>query len=172
MWLNPQTNQVFTLHSEIRATMPNVSLPADLTDAVLASIGFAPVANGTQPAFDAATHKLVESAPPVQVAGVWTRQWSVVALTAEEIEAAYAATVPASVTRRQARQALVLEGKFDLVQVAIDAIPDTTQRKLMQIEWDDSLEFERTRPSLMAIGAAIGLTSEGIDDLFRTAVTL
>ena len=80
--------------------------------------------------------------------------------------------VPAAVTRRQARQALVLAGKFDAVQLAINAIPDTTQRKLMQIEWDDSLEFERDRPSLMAIGAAIGLTSEGLDDLFRTAVTL
>lgn len=82
------------------------------------------------------------------------------------------APVPETVTRRQARQALVLAGKYDAVQVAIDAIPDATQRKLMQIEWDDSLEFERTRPSLIAIGTAIGLTPEGIDDLFRTAVTL
>jgi hypothetical protein len=80
--------------------------------------------------------------------------------------------VPASVTRRQARQALVLAGKFDLVQPAIDAIPNALQRKLMQIEWDDSQEFERNRPSLIAIGQAIGLTSSELDDLFRTAVTL
>ena len=80
--------------------------------------------------------------------------------------------VPLKVTRRQARQALVLAGKYDLVQVAIDAISDATQRKLMQIEWDDSLEFERTRPSLIAIGTAIGLSSAQIDDLFITAATL
>lgn len=80
--------------------------------------------------------------------------------------------VPASVTRRQARQALVLAGKFDLVQPAIDAIPNALQRKLMQIEWDDSQAFERDRPSLIAIGGAIGLTSAEVDDLFRTAVTL
>ena len=80
--------------------------------------------------------------------------------------------VPASVTRRQARQALVLAGKFDLVQAALDAIPDATQRKLMQIEWDDSQVFERNRPSLVALGTAIGLSSSQIDDLFRTAATL
>ena len=76
------------------------------------------------------------------------------------------------VTRRQARQALVLNGKFDLVQPAIDAIPDATQRKLMQIEWDDSQVFERDRPSLIALGTAIGLTSAQIDNLFATAATL
>ena len=80
--------------------------------------------------------------------------------------------VPSKVTRRQARQALVLANKFDLVQIAINAIPDTTQRKLMQIEWDDSQEFEHNRPSLIAIGTAVGLTPEGVDDLFRTAATL
>ena len=80
--------------------------------------------------------------------------------------------IPEAVTRRQARQALVLAGKFDLVQVAFDAIPDPLQRQLMQIEWDDSLDFERNRSSLMAIGAAIGLTSADIDDLFITAKTL
>jgi hypothetical protein len=80
--------------------------------------------------------------------------------------------VPSKVTRRQARQALVLADKYDLVQSAINAIPDTLQRKLMQIEWDDSQEFERTRPSLIAIGTAIGLTSEGLDALFITASTL
>ena len=80
--------------------------------------------------------------------------------------------VPKSVTRRQARQALVLAGKFDLVQPAIDAIPNALQRKLMQIEWDDSQDFARNRPSLIAIGQAIGLTPSEVDDLFRTAVTL
>ena len=50
--------------------------------------------------------------------------------------------VPEKVTRRQARQALVLAGKFNLVQTAIDSISDPVQKQLMQIEWDDSLENE------------------------------
>ena len=82
------------------------------------------------------------------------------------------APVPETVTRRQAKQALAINGKLSLVQPAIDAIPDPAQRTLMQIEWDDSQEFQRSRASLVAIGTAIGLDSAGIDDLFRLAVTL
>jgi hypothetical protein len=79
---------------------------------------------------------------------------------------------PMKVTRRQARQAILLSGKLDLVQPAIDAIPDATQRGMMQIEWDDSQEFERNRPSLIAIGGAIGLDAAGIDALFVQAAAL
>lgn len=82
------------------------------------------------------------------------------------------ATIPRVVTRRQAKQALLVNGKLSLVQPAIDAIPDATQRGLIQIEWDDSQEFQRNRPSVIAIGTAIGLTSSGLDDLFIQAATL
>jgi hypothetical protein len=81
-------------------------------------------------------------------------------------------TIPQSITRRQARQALLLAGRLDLVQPAIDAISDATQRALMQIEWMDSQEFERSRPSLIAIGGAIGLDAAGIDALFVQAAAL
>ena len=81
-------------------------------------------------------------------------------------------TVPQSVTRRQARQALLLRGKFHLVQAAIDAIPDATARGLMQIEWDDSQDFVRSRASVIAIGSAIGYDSDGLDEVFSFAATL
>lgn len=90
----------------------------------------------------------------------------------EFTDAPAVSAVPQIVTRRQARQALFLRGKLDLVQPAIDAIPDATQRGLMQIEWDDSQEFLRTRPSLIAIGTAIGYGSAGLDDIFMFANTL
>ena len=80
-----------------------------------------------------------------------------------------AAVVPASVTRRQARQALLLAGKLASVQPAIDAISNATQRGLVQIEWDDSLSFERHRPSLVALATAIGIDSAGLDALFILA---
>lgn len=80
--------------------------------------------------------------------------------------------VPQRVTRRQARQALLLNSKLSLVQPAIDAIEDATQRAMMQIEWDDSQEFERHRPSLIAIGAALGLDDAAIDALFVQAAAL
>lgn len=77
--------------------------------------------------------------------------------------------VPQSVTRRQARQALLLAGKLDDVQPAINAITDPVQRGLLQIEWEDSLTFERQRPNLIALAAAIGLNAAALDALFVTA---
>ena len=80
--------------------------------------------------------------------------------------------VPYSVTRRQARQALLLAGKLAQVQPAIDAIANATQRAMVQIEWDDSLHFERDRPALLALSAALGMTAQELDALFVTAAAL
>lgn len=88
------------------------------------------------------------------------------------VPAAAAAIVPAKVTRRQARQALLLAGLLDKVQPAISGIADPVQRGMAQIEWDDSLEFERARPILVQVGEAIGLDSAGLDQLFITAARL
>lgn len=82
------------------------------------------------------------------------------------------ARVPAKVTRRQALQALRIAGLRDLVQPAIDAIPDPLARDLAQIEWDESLEFERARPLLIQLGLAIGLDDDGLDALFVQAAAL
>lgn len=86
--------------------------------------------------------------------------------------------VPEAVTRRQAKQALLMTkdaqgvSLLSKVQPAIDAITDATQRALMQIEWDESLNFERARPTLIQMAAAIGLDSAALDQLFITAATL
>lgn len=82
------------------------------------------------------------------------------------------AGVPQSVTRRQARQALLLAGLLDSVVPAIEAIPDAMQRRLAQIEWDDSQTYERQRPLVIQIGAALGLDAAGLDALFVHAATL
>lgn len=83
-----------------------------------------------------------------------------------------APVVPQSVTRRQARQALLLAGLFDQVLDKIAAINDPIQRGLAQIEWEDSLEFVRDRPLVIQIGTALGLDSAGIDALFVQAANL
>jgi hypothetical protein len=80
--------------------------------------------------------------------------------------------IPQAVTRRQAKQALLLSGKLASVQPAIDAITDPTQRAFMQIEWDESQEFQRHRPALLMMASAIGLDSAGIDQLFISAAGL
>jgi hypothetical protein len=93
--------------------------------------------------------------------------------------AADGSSVPQTVTRRQAKAALLLtlaaDGVTPLlnqVQPAISAIPDATQRALMQIEWDESLDFDRNRPSLIQLGTAMGLDSAALDQLFIKAASL
>jgi hypothetical protein len=87
------------------------------------------------------------------------------------------APVPPRVTRRQARQALLLAGLLDDVSAAIAALDDGTPEgkqtmRLAQIEWEDSLEFERARPLVVEIGQAIGLDAAALDQLFITAAGL
>ena len=90
----------------------------------------------------------------------------------DQHDAAIAPKVPQKVTRRQARQALLLAGLLASVQPAIDAIADATERGLMQIWWDDSLDFERSNSALITMATALGLDSAAIDSLFVTAATL
>lgn len=82
------------------------------------------------------------------------------------------AVMPGVVTRRQARQALVLAGLIDQVQPIIDAIVDPMQRRLAQVAWDDSADFKRDDPFLIKVGIALSLTENQIDDLFVTAASL
>jgi len=93
-------------------------------------------------------------------------------LSTDPVNAATQMHVPQKVTRRQARQALLLNGKLDAVDAAIKAIPDAMQRAMVQIEWEDSMEFERQRPTLKALATAIGLDDNQLDALFVQASKL
>lgn len=79
---------------------------------------------------------------------------------------------PTQITRRQARQILAMLGKLTEVQSAIDSIPDELQRQIIQIEWEDSLTFDRNRPSLIMLATAIGLSSTDLDNMFKQAKLL
>lgn len=121
-----------------------------------------------QPEHDPETHKVVQL-EPAGVEGVLTQRWEAVPLTQAEIDAARKALVPAVVTRRQARQALLMAGLLTNVQPAIDALEDPMQRGMAQIEWDDSQEFTRDRPLLIQLATALGLDDVGLDNLFIQA---
>lgn len=82
---------------------------------------------------------------------------------------ASAPIIPQTVTRRQALQALIWRGHDDDVDAALAAIPDPIQRKLARAEFDASQVFERQRPLVLSIGAALGLD---LDDLFSFAAGL
>lgn len=165
MWI--KDNQVFKTHSDIRQYLerqdPPVTLSEVITDEMIEVQGFAPVTR-EHPIFDPSTQKQVEG-EVVELEGKWVQQVTVVELSAEEIKA----QVPFTVTRRQARQALLLAGLLDQVPDRIAEIPDPLARRMMMIEFEDSQSFERYRPATIQIGAVLGLDEAGLDQLFITA---
>lgn len=177
-YINKLSLEYPVTESMIRLSYPNTSFP----EPFVAPDEFALVFPSPQPAHDAVTQHVRELAPVLTVKGHYEQHWEIVELfstqvekdaaIAADIEAKRKASVPASVTRRQAKQALLLNGLLANVQPAIDAIPDAAQRAMIQIEWDDSQVFERDRPALIALGSALGLTSVQLDDLFIGAAQL
>lgn len=93
------------------------------------------------------------------------------------IAAAAIPAIPQVLTRRQAVQVLINDGKLASVQPAINALDDGTPQGAMmkataQNEWDNSNEFHRERPLLIQLAYAIGYDSAGLDQLFVQGVTL
>ena len=80
--------------------------------------------------------------------------------------------IPESITKRQAKQQLLLEGKLGQVQEVIDSIPDETERMMAQLYWEDNIEFERSHPTLVELGTALGLTEAELDMMFINASKL
>ena len=80
--------------------------------------------------------------------------------------------IPESITKRQAKQQLLLDGRLSQVQEVIDSIPDETERMMAQLYWDDSTEFERSHPTLVELGTALGLTEAELDMMFINASKL
>jgi hypothetical protein len=108
---------------------------------------------------------LMQDGDPVQV-------WEVVDFTEAELsvklEARRALMV---VTMRQARLALLQQGLLASIQPAIDAL-DEPHRSGANIEWEYSQTVERTRPFVLTLGEALGLTDDDLDALFELAATL
>lgn len=75
--------------------------------------------------------------------------------------------VPASVSPRQARLALLRAGLLEQVETAVKA-----GSKQAQIEWEFGLEIRRDHEWLAIIAAQIGLSDAQVDDLFRSAAAL
>lgn len=83
----------------------------------------------------------------------------------------YVEPVPQSVTRRQARLALLQAGLLDLVETAIESM-DEPARSAARIEWEDATEIRRDHALIAALAAEVELTDEQIDNLFKAAAAL
>ena len=165
-FIHIDTGEYPITESVLRARFPNTIFPKPFEPPE----GYAFVEFGTQPEHDASTHKLVEVAP-VPDGGGLIQAWDVVALTPEEIEAARRAMVPAAVTMRQARLALLGAGLLSSVDAAIDSLP-SPQKEVARIEWEYATEVQRSSGLVPMMGAALGLDDAALDALFIEAAAL
>lgn len=91
--------------------------------------------------------------------------------TVEEIEAEAVKTpVPLKVTPRQLKRALIKEGiDPTMIDSAIEAIEDDTERALAKADWHDASFIERGYPLINQFAVGLGLSEEDIDNIFRAA---
>lgn len=82
------------------------------------------------------------------------------------------ASIPQSVTMRQARLALLGAGHLAGVDAAIAAITDDMQRQAAQIEWEYAQTVDRNAPFTQTLALALGLSDADLDALFTAAAAL
>lgn len=150
----------FTL-TDLRRLHPEVSWPVMVSDEDAAAFHCHPVQDTAPPA--------EEGMVPVRVApelvdGVWEERWA--------LEPAPPPPLPAFVTLRQAREALILRGLFDDVEAAIEAITDPMQRKVARNRWEYSNEVNLSDTVTQMIADILGLTEEEKAELLVFASTL
>lgn len=85
----------------------------------------------------------------------------------EAAQISAAASVPESVTMRQARLALLASGALTSVNAAVTAAGEAAR-----IEWEFAQEVRRDWPLVNQLTAALGWTSEQVDALFIAAENL
>lgn len=108
---------------------------------------------------------------------VMTGQVTQIDLTPEEIATLPPPAPPAmpTITRRQLRLALLTRFGVTAAQVEaqIAAMPGTPiEREAAMIEWQDATTYERNHRLIVALGAALGLTTAQIDDAWKEAATI
>jgi hypothetical protein len=127
-----------------------------MPDEVLYSDGWREVVT---PEYDKATQKLGNEW--VLIDDVVTK--TVIDLTEEEIQAYIDSLCPQTITRRQLRKQLVIDG-FDLA-----VIESMITDPLTLIDWQDSTIFERQNESVISIGTALEID---LNEFFTNASLL
>lgn len=153
---------------ELKATQPNTSWPAQMTPDVLARYDVYPVVvTGAQ--YDPATQvATLDGCEYNADAGRWETVWAVRDKTSEELEEDLAAW-------RESAWVTPLEGLLAIDQIGIAgafaawaASPERTfaQRAFL----DKAQAWKRNDPVLSAGAAALGITQEQLDQIFREII--
>lgn len=80
--------------------------------------------------------------------------------------------VPESVSRAQGKAALILAGAWDAVTQYAGEIEDPITKLLAETALYDTQEWRRDSPFLVECAAALGMSSEDLDELFINAAEI
>lgn len=159
--------------SDICAAFPNVSFPLSFVPPE----DYAAVLPAPLPAYNPVTQSVQETTPVLTDQGRWEQTWEIVELfatqaerdaaIAADAEAKRLASVPQSVTMRQAARALLDAGLLDDVEALVATLP-----RAYQIDWAKASVVERSNPLVEIVRQQKSMTDTQIDDLFITAATL
>ena len=166
MYLRLDDNAWPFSEAHIRAQTPDTSYPIPMPAAIPGFRRITPM-----PAPVAGTGEVAVEVAPLLDGEAWRQQWVLRAATDAELAAMAAASVPQAVTMRQARLALLGAGMLAAVNAAIAAMPGV-QGEAARIEWEFSSEVKRTQPLVTALGVALSLTPDQLDNLFAAAAAL
>jgi len=167
--------------SQIRSENPQTSYPASFP----VPDGFALVFPAPAPNVDPITQIAREIAPELTGLGHWEQRWEVVDKYADYTDendvlhtkaeqeaaaalAAFKATVPTSVTMRQARLALLGANVLASVDAAIASM-EGVEGDAARIEWEYAHEIRRDSPLVTAMSGLLNLDETALDQLFITA---
>jgi hypothetical protein len=98
-------------------------------------------------------------------------EWNVRDKTEEELWQEYIATVPETVTMRQARLALQQQGLLVTVDATIATI-EGSEGDAARIEWEYASEVNRNSPLVQSLVVGLAWTEQQLLDLFLLANTL
>jgi hypothetical protein len=83
----------------------------------------------------------------------------------------FSTLAPQVVTMRQARLALLAEGKLNDVETAIESLP-SPQKEAAKIEWEYSTEVRLDSELVKQLAPGLGLDDAALETLFTQAATL
>lgn len=120
---------------------------------------------------DVAPDNTSETTTPGALRANWTGyEWVEVAYKAPlpDVPTPSVVQVPAAITMRQARLALLGAGLLDDIDAAINALPNP-QKEAARIEWEYSAEVQRHNGFVSVLAPMLGLTEAQTDALFVAA---
>lgn len=171
----PTLNQVS--ETNIREAYPHTSFSSPF----LPPEGYAYIFPSPKPVCDVVTQTAIGATPVLTDKGHWEECWTVIELyplqadkeaaVAAHQHALYVATIPTSVTMRQARRALLAAGLLPNVNAVIAGMTGE-QGDAARIDWEFSSEVVRKQPLILALAPALGMSALQIDALFIAAAKL